>query len=121
MAAETIGFAVQPEDKPELERLVDKYGAGNRSEFLRVAMRVMAAQERAEQLDELGQSFAATDIERWGRPLTEDENTALTRLGYKGPARGVDAKREADSLAARMRAGEAVDLDAEVDALLGRS
>lgn len=121
MAAETIGFAVQPEDKPELERLVQIYGRGNRSEFLREAIRTMASRDRAERLAELGQGFAEKDLERWGRPLTEDERTAITRLSYKGPARQVDAQREISSLAARVRAGEAVDLASEVDALLGRS
>lgn len=120
MAAETIGFAVQPEDKPELDRLVQKYGNGNRSEFLREAMRTMAARDRAEQLDELGQSFAKKDLERWGRPLTEDENAALTRLVVKGPARGVDPERESDAFAERIKAGERIDLDAEVDKLLGQ-
>lgn len=121
MAAETIGFAVQPEDKPELERLVNKYGKGNRSEFLREAMRTMSARDRAERLDELGQSFGRTELERFGRALTTDENAALTRLGVKGPARGVDVASEADSIAARMRGGETIDLESEVDALLGRS
>lgn len=121
MPAETIGFAVQEEDKPELERLVDLYGNGNRSEFLREAIRTMAARDRAERLDQLGESFAKTDLERWGRPLTDDERTAITRLSYKGPARGVDVKQQLDAFAVRIRAGETFDVDAEVDTLLGRS
>lgn len=121
MAAETIGFAVQPEDKPELQRLVDIYGNGNRSEFLREAMRTMAARERAERLDQLGQSFAESETAHWGRLLTEDEGTALTRLLLKGEGRGVaDPKAISDALAGRMRAGEAVDLVAEIEVLLER-
>ncbi|HZN74015.1 MAG TPA: hypothetical protein VFC00_20290 [Micromonosporaceae bacterium] len=42
MAAQTVGFAVADDDRPMLDRLVERYGHGNRSEFLRVAMKVMA-------------------------------------------------------------------------------
>jgi len=31
MTAETIGFAVRAEDRPELDRLVNHFGGGNRS------------------------------------------------------------------------------------------
>jgi Arc/MetJ-type ribon-helix-helix transcriptional regulator len=49
----TVGFAVADDDRPLLDRLVERYGHGNRSEFLRVAMKVMAAEERAERLRSL--------------------------------------------------------------------
>jgi Arc/MetJ-type ribon-helix-helix transcriptional regulator len=45
MAAKTVGFAVADEDRDILDRLVERYGRGNRSEFLRAAMKVMAADE----------------------------------------------------------------------------
>jgi Arc/MetJ-type ribon-helix-helix transcriptional regulator len=53
MVAQTVGFAVADNDRPLLERLVERFGHGNRSEFLRVAMRVMAAEERAERLRDI--------------------------------------------------------------------
>jgi Arc/MetJ-type ribon-helix-helix transcriptional regulator len=53
VTARTVGFAVADGDRPLLDRLVERYGHGNRSEFLRVAMRVMAAEERAERLRDI--------------------------------------------------------------------
>lgn len=50
MAVKTVGFAVADDDRPLLDRLVERYGHGNRSEFLRAAMKIMAAEERAERL-----------------------------------------------------------------------
>lgn len=80
MAAETIGFAVREEDRPELDRLVEYFGGGNRSKFLREAIKVMAIQERAERLrriqaqahQETGQVWSAADV------------NALTRRIVKG-------------------------------------
>ena len=82
MTAETIGFAVRSEDRPELDRLVDHFGGGNRSQFLREALRVMAIQERAERL-RLLQAQAHEEV---GRVWTADEVTALTRSVLKGQA-----------------------------------
>lgn len=79
MAAETIGFAVQEEDRPELERLVQYFGGGNRSKFLREAMRVMAVQERAERLRRI-QAQAHQEAGPWS---AADVN-ALTRRIVKG-------------------------------------
>ena len=121
MAAETIGFPVQPEDEPELERLVGIYGNGDRAEFLREAMRTMAVRDRAERLDELGESFAQADIRRWGRSLTEAESTSITRMALKGAGRGVqDPDGVIDRISARMLAGEDVDIVTEIENLLER-
>lgn len=84
MAAETIGFAVQPEDKPELDRLVARYGNGNRSAFLREALRVMAIRERAERLQEIQAKGKAEVRAKHGRDLTPDELNAITRRVVKG-------------------------------------
>jgi Arc/MetJ-type ribon-helix-helix transcriptional regulator len=60
-----------------LDRLVERYGHGNRSEFLRVAMRVMAAEERAERLRDV-QVQAHAQI---GRVYTADEvNDLVARV-----------------------------------------
>jgi Arc/MetJ-type ribon-helix-helix transcriptional regulator len=58
MATRTIGFAVAEEDEPRLDRLVRKFGGGNRSAFLREAMRRMEVIERADRLAEL-QAYGA--------------------------------------------------------------
>ena len=43
----TIGFAVDEADRPRLDHLAEVFAEGNRSAFLRVAMRVMERYERA--------------------------------------------------------------------------
>jgi Arc/MetJ-type ribon-helix-helix transcriptional regulator len=53
MATTTIGFAVADEDRDRLDRLVQHFGAGNRSAFLRAALPVMEALARADRLREL--------------------------------------------------------------------
>ena len=49
----TVGFSIPKEDQARLDHLVDKFGHGNRSAFLREAMKRMEVLERAERLDEL--------------------------------------------------------------------
>ncbi|MGH9117167.1 MAG: ribbon-helix-helix protein, CopG family [Acidimicrobiales bacterium] len=51
--AKTIGFSVADSDIDRLDRLVRKYGHGNRSEFLREAMRQMETIDRAQRLQRL--------------------------------------------------------------------
>lgn len=75
MVARTVGFAVAEEDAALLERLVQHYGHGNRSEFLRAAMRQMAAAERAERLRSIQADMHAS----LGRILTQHEVNALVR------------------------------------------
>lgn len=58
MTTKTIGFAVAEEDEARLERLTRKFGNGNRSAFLREAMRQMEVVERAERLAAL-QAYGA--------------------------------------------------------------
>jgi hypothetical protein len=53
MGTTTIGFAVADEDRDRLDRLVQHFGAGNRSAFLRAALPVMEALARADRLREL--------------------------------------------------------------------
>lgn len=79
MTAQTVGFAVADGDRPLLDRLVERYGRGNRSEFLRVAMRVMAAEERAERLRDLQTRVHA----QVGRVYTADEVNDLVRQVLK--------------------------------------
>ena len=58
MGTKTIGFAVADEDTGRLERLTQKFGNGNRSAFLREAMRQMEVIDRAERLAAL-QAYGA--------------------------------------------------------------
>ncbi|MBA9002607.1 hypothetical protein [Thermomonospora cellulosilytica] len=51
--AQTLGFSVQPEERPILDELVDYFGDGNRSAYLRATYRVMKSIMIAEQLRDL--------------------------------------------------------------------
>ncbi len=84
MAAETVGFAIQPEDRAELDRLALHFSGGNRSKFLRDAIQVMAARERAERLHQLGDTFRQAMVARYGRELTTEELNEITRRVVKG-------------------------------------
>ena len=53
MSAQTLGFAVHPEDRPLLEELVAYFGDGNRSAYLRATLRVMRSVMLADQLRDL--------------------------------------------------------------------
>jgi hypothetical protein len=53
MSAQTIGFAVQPEDRPLLDELVAYFGNGNRSAYLRATFKVMRSVMLADQLRDL--------------------------------------------------------------------
>jgi hypothetical protein len=52
MAAQTLGFAIQPEDRAVLDELVDYFGDGNRSAYLRATLKVMKSIMIADQLRE---------------------------------------------------------------------
>ena len=58
MSTKTVGFAIEDGDRARLERLVERYGGGNRSAFLRVALDYLEAADRAERLRKL-QSYGA--------------------------------------------------------------
>jgi hypothetical protein len=81
MATMTIGFAVAEEDRAELDELVDYFGNGNRSAYLRATLKIMMAVKLAEELRELqayGQGkLAAQDLDL-------DDISAITRRVLKG-------------------------------------
>ena len=70
MAAKTVGFAIDPELRPGLDEVVAHFGHGNRSEFLRVAVRDYQARLRLERLHALRETARE---ERRGRILSADE------------------------------------------------
>lgn len=76
MAARSIGFAVAEEDLPLLDELVEQYGGGNRSEFLRVAMKRLRHDAWAQKMRTL-QTDARKEL--GGRIYTPDEVQALVK------------------------------------------
>lgn len=55
MASVTIGFSIPEEDVPRLDHLAKVFADGNRSAFLRFAMKRMEVLERAQKLEELAE------------------------------------------------------------------
>lgn len=53
MATKRIGFGVNTEDERRLHYLIERFGHGNRSAFLREAMRQMEVVDRAGRLADL--------------------------------------------------------------------
>lgn len=76
MAAKTVGFAIADEDRELLEELVTEYGGGNRSEFLRFAIRKVARDRLAERMAKL-QSDARQEM--GGKVYTTKETQALIK------------------------------------------
>lgn len=83
MAAKTVGFAIADEDREQLDALVEHYGNGNRSEFLRVAMNRLHRDMLAERMQGL-QARARDELA--GRVVTRDEVTALVRQSVRDHA-----------------------------------
>jgi hypothetical protein len=81
----TVGFAVADEDQERLARLVEHFGSGNRSAYLRATLPVMESLARAERLREL-QARNAERLAAAGQDL--DSLLAEIRQAYKGEAPG---------------------------------
>lgn len=81
MVTKTIGFAVSEKDLAELDKLVDYFGDGNRSAYLRATIKVMKSVMHAEKLREL-QSYGAEKAAQQG--LTPEDVTAMVRRVLKG-------------------------------------
>src|SRR5690348_16042825 len=84
MASQTIGFAVSDEDRDRLDRLVEHFGGGNRSAYLRATLKVMESLCRAERLREL---LAANHRRLAERGVSTDELPELIRKEHKGSDR----------------------------------
>lgn len=76
MAAKTVGIAVADELRPALDEVVEYFGHGNRSEFLRLAVREYQGRLRLERMHLLRDR--ARD-ERRGRQYSTDEVLELVR------------------------------------------
>lgn len=81
MATKTIGFAVADEDRERLDRLVERFGGGNRSAYLRATLKVMESLDRAERLRALQ---AANHRRLAEQGIGEDELAERIRGSYKG-------------------------------------
>lgn len=85
MSAQTLGFAVQPEDRPVLDELVAYFGDGNRSAYLRATLKVMKSIMIADQL---------RDAQAYGQQRTAElgidpaDVPAQVREFLKGSSRG---------------------------------
>jgi hypothetical protein len=80
MTTSTVGFAVADEDQERLARLVEHFGHGNRSAYLRATLPVMESLARAERLREL----QARNAERAAEAGQEYESLlAEIRRSYK--------------------------------------
>lgn len=74
MASRPISFAVEESDLELLEKLAEAFGAGNRSEFLRVAMKDYQKKLRFREMEQL--SVQAT-AERGGKVFSTEETLNL--------------------------------------------
>ncbi len=81
MASQTIGFAISDEDRKRLDRLVDHFGGGNRSAYLRATLKVMESLRRAERLREMQASNHRRLAERG---VSAADLPDLIREAYKG-------------------------------------
>ena len=76
MQAKTVGIAVSDELRPALDEVVEHFGGGNRSEFLRLAVREYQARLRLEKLHAIRDQVRG---ELGGRRYTSDEVLELIR------------------------------------------
>lgn len=76
MSAKTVGIAISDDLRPALDEVVEHFGHGNRSEFLRLAVRDYQGRLRLERLHALREEAR---IERGGRRYTSDEVLGLIR------------------------------------------
>jgi metal-responsive CopG/Arc/MetJ family transcriptional regulator len=76
MRAKTVGIAVSDELRPALDEVVEHFGGGNRSEFLRLAVREYQARLRLERFHAIREQVRD---ELGGRRYTSDEVLELIR------------------------------------------
>jgi ribosomal protein L16/L10AE len=76
MRAKTVGFAISERDRELLDRLTDHFGNGNRSEFLRLAMKRMEHERISQRFIETKREIRK---ELSGRVLSEAEVLEVIR------------------------------------------
>lgn len=80
MSSQTIGFAISDDDRDRLDRLVEHFGGGNRSAYLRATLKVMESLRRAERLRELQ---AANHRRLAEQGISADDLPELVQKAYK--------------------------------------
>jgi hypothetical protein len=83
VGVKTIGFAVNDNDREQLDELVAYFSGGNRSAYLRETLKVMQSIMIAEKLREL-QAYGHQHSAELG--LAGEDATAVTRRILKGRA-----------------------------------
>ena len=83
VTAKTVGFAIADEDREQLDALVEHFGNGNRSEFLRVAIRRLHRDMLSERMQQL-QARAREELA--GRTVSREEVTALVKQTLRDSA-----------------------------------
>lgn len=81
MATRTVGFAITEEDQAELDELVEYFGQGNRSAYLRATFKVMKSVKLAEQWRE-AQAYGQQRLAEEG--LSLEQIPEITRRVLKG-------------------------------------
>jgi hypothetical protein len=81
MGTKTVGFAISDEDQAQLDELVEYFGQGNRSAYLRATFKVMKSVKLAEQWRET-QAYGQQRLAEEG--LTLEDIPEITRRVLKG-------------------------------------
>jgi hypothetical protein len=81
MASTTVGFALAEDDRERLDRLVEHFGDGNRSAYLRASMKVMEGVMLAEEFRDL-QTYGQHKLAEKG--FTVEDVPRLVRQAIKG-------------------------------------
>jgi hypothetical protein len=81
MASMTVGFALADDDRERLDRLVEHFGGGNRSAYLRASMKVMEGVMLADEFREL-QAYGQRKLAERG--FTVEDVPRLVREALKG-------------------------------------
>lgn len=80
MRAKTVGFAIADEDRKALDELVEYYGGGNRSEFLRVVIKRMRRERWQKRFTEIQSGFRE---ELGGKVFSEAEILELCKAARR--------------------------------------
>lgn len=80
MAAKTVGFAIADEDRKALDELVEYYGGGNRSEFLRVVIKKMRRERWQKRFMEIQADFR-TELQ--GKIFSEQEILDMCKVARR--------------------------------------
>jgi hypothetical protein len=81
----TVGFAVADDDREDLRELVEYFGQGNRSAYLRATLKVMRSVKIAEELRDL-QAYGQTKLAEAGHTL--DDVAGLVRQSHRSRPTG---------------------------------